>query len=99
MKPMYLKLSKATSSEEIVNVTRDYLENWTNDDFERLPAGCWPSRVRDAGDIETWADFLSVESGRALLTPDDEVRLDALTHHFLIASVILRQIANRRCAS
>ena len=99
MTPMYLKLSAARSAEEIVDLTRAYLEEWTHEDFQLLPAGCRPARVRSPEDIEQWADHLSTEAKRAASISEDEVRLEALTNHFLIASVMLRQLATRRCAS
>lgn len=99
MTPMYHKFSRASSVEEIVSLTRDYLADWSPEDFEKLPAGCRPAWVRSASDIEEWADRLSTEAKKSALLSDDERQLEALTNHFLIASVILRQIESRRCAS
>jgi hypothetical protein len=99
MKPLYCELSVASTTEDIVRVTRDYLAAWSPRDFERLPAGCWPAWVRNENDIESWADRLAMVSAHAALVSDDELQLDRLTNHFLIASVRLRQITNLRCTS
>jgi hypothetical protein len=90
---MYAELSQARSVDEIVKVTRDYLARCTRAELERLPASCRPGEVRDERDIEDWADRLTSESGHAMLVIEDERTLARLTHHFLIASVRLRQLA------
>lgn len=92
MQTKYAELAAAASEDEIVRVTRDYLATWTRQELERLPDHCRPAWVRGAADIETWADRLAAESGKAMLVLEDERRLDRLTSHFLIASVRLRQL-------
>lgn len=89
----YAALSQASSVDEIVNVTRDYLASCTRAQLERLPDSCRPREVRDVRDIEAWADRLASESKNAMLVLEDERTLASLTHHFLIASVRLRQLA------
>ena len=88
----YEQLSRASTVDEIVAVTRDYLASWSPVDLERLPDNCRPAWVRTPDDIEQWADRLAAESARAMLVLEDERRLDRLTSHFLIASVRLRQL-------
>jgi hypothetical protein len=90
---MYVELSRATSVEEVVDVTRKYLAGCTREELERLPASCRPAWVRDHRDIEEWADRLTSESERAMLVMEDERTLDRLTNHFLIASVRIRQLS------
>lgn len=90
---MYEALSQARSVDEIVNVTRDFLASCTRAQLERLPANCRPGEVKDVRDIEDWADRLASESENAMLVIEDERTLASLTHHFLIASVRLRQLA------
>lgn len=89
----YSELSKATTIDEVVSVTRDYLAGCTREDLERLPATCRPGRVLDSSDIEEWADRLASESQHAMLVMEDERTLDRLTSHFLIASVRIRQLS------
>lgn len=89
----YRELSNATSVDEVVRVTRQYLSSWPPEDLERLPDKCRPGGVERSEDIEHWADELSREARRAMLVAEDERRLDRLTNHFLIASVRIRQIA------
>lgn len=89
---MYEQLSKASSVDEVVRVTCDYLAGWSRHDLERLPDSCRPGRVKGPQDIEDWADRLADESGKAALIMEDERRLDRLTSHFLIASVRIRQL-------
>jgi hypothetical protein len=86
-------LSNALTIDEVVSVTRAYLEGCTREDLERLPASCRPGRVVDSNDIELWADRLAIESREAMLVMADERTLDRLTSHFLIASVRIRQLA------
>ena len=89
----YTELSKACSVDEILAVTRDYLSGWSRDDLAGLPAHCRPGRVRDPGDIEHWADRLLSATHTEKLFFENEVRLDRLTSHFLIASVRIRQLS------
>ena len=93
MDSRYAELSKASTVEEIVQVTCDYLAGWSRQELERLPDTCRPAWVRGPQDIELWADRLASESAQAMLVLEDERRLDRLTSHFLIASVRLRQVA------
>lgn len=88
----YQALSEASSIDEIVSVTSDYLGSWSAEELDRLPAACRPSWVRSHHDIEFWADRLVIEGERAIMYIDDERKLDGMTSHFLIASVRLRQL-------
>ena len=89
----YDALSSASSIEDVVRVTRDYLRSWSREELERLPDSCRPGRVQSSQDIEFWADRLAVEADKAVLFLDDERKLDRMTNHFLIASVRIRQLA------
>jgi hypothetical protein len=93
MNPHYEALREASTIDDLVHATSNYLKSWTREDLDRLPASCRPGWVRTARDIEFWADRLFAESESATLVSDDERRLDRMTNHFLIASVRLRQIA------
>lgn len=93
MECRYEELSRATSVEEIVRVTRDFLSTWSSEELERLPDSCRPAWVRDPRDIEHWADRLQEIVPRAAVMMEDERKLDRLTSHFLIASVRMRQLA------
>lgn len=88
----YTELSKARSVDEILAVTREYLSGWSRDDLAGLPDHCRPGRVKDRGDIELWADRLLSATRTETLVIENESRLDRLTHHFLIASVRIRQL-------
>lgn len=88
----YNALSSASSIEEVVSVTAEYLESWTTQELDRLPDSCRPGWVRTFHDIEFWADRLVLEGDKAILYIEDERKLDRLTSHFLIASVRLRQL-------
>lgn len=90
----YAELSKASSADEILAVTRDFLSGWSRDDLAGLPDHCRPGRLSDPNDIERWADRLLDASQTERLVFENEVRLDRLTNHFLIASVRLRQFAS-----
>ena len=94
MQPRYVELSRAATVDEILQVTRDYLATWTDDDLEGLPVACRPAAevVRGPDDIEAWADRLCDEAPRAVMLHDHERNLHRLTSHFLIASVRMRQI-------
>jgi hypothetical protein len=87
------ELSAARTTEDVLQVTRGYLLSWGREELARLPNNCRPRRVRDIEDVERWADRLVEESAHSTLFLEDEVRLDRMTSHFLIASVRLRQIA------
>ena len=87
----YRELSKAGTVDEILKVTRDYLSGWSRDDLAGLPDECRPGRVSNRDDIELWADRL-LEATHEHLLIENEVRLDRLTNHFLIASVRIRQL-------
>lgn len=89
----YAELSRATTIDEIVCVTSAYLAGCAPEAIERLPANCRPGPVQDSQDIEEWADRLVIESRHAKLFMEDERTLDHLTHHFLIASVLIRQLS------
>jgi len=89
----YDALSDARTIDDLVRATCDYLNSWTRDELDRLPASCRPGWVRTARDIEYWADRLYSESARVALFTDDERKLDRMTNTFLIASVRLRQLA------
>jgi hypothetical protein len=93
MECRYQELSRATTADEIVRVTREYLSSWSVEELERLPDSCRPGRVKSPQDIENWADLLSVHSSKATLYPEDDRKLDRMASHFLIASVRLRQLA------
>ena len=92
MQTRYAELAAATSVDEIVLVTRDYLAGWSRQELERLPDNCRPAWVRGVQDVEHWADVLAVESAKAMMVLEDERALDRLTSHFLIASVRIRQL-------
>jgi hypothetical protein len=94
MDSKYHELSKASSVEEVLGVTRDYLATWSREEFECLPDTCRPAWVHAAQDIEAWADRLVYASGHAALFMEDERKLDRLTSHFLIASVRIRQLTH-----
>lgn len=89
----YTELSKALSVDEILAVTRTYLSEWSRDELAGLPANCRPGRVKNRNDIEFWADRLFDASRTEMLVIENEARLYCLTHHFLIASVRIRQLA------
>lgn len=92
MEPKYREMSNATSIEEVVRLTHDFLLSWSLQDLDRIPDSCRPGRVKSPEDIELWADRLSGEAGRTALFLEDERKLDRLTSHFLIASVRIRQL-------
>ena len=92
MQPRYHELSRASSIDEVLEVTRDYLATWSSKELESLPPACRKVRVEEAPDIETWSDRLSEEVRRAILLSEDESRLHRLVSHFLIASVRMRQL-------
>ncbi len=89
----YTELSKARSIDEILAATRAYLSGWSCEDLAGLPDHCRPGRVEDRRDIELWADRLLGATRTEMLVIENEVRLDRLTNHFLIASVRIRQLA------
>lgn len=86
----YDELSRACTVDDVVKVTCDYLDTWSDEELERLPDSCRPDQVRGVQDIELWADRLARESQKAILFMEDERKLDRLTSHFLIASVRIR---------
>ena len=86
------QLSSAVSADEIVRVTGKYLATWSSTEMACLPATCRPAAVKTWEDIEFWADRLKDESEKAVLVVEDELKLDGLTTHFLIASCRLRQV-------
>ena len=94
MEPKYQEMSKATSIEEVVRLTHDFLCTWSLQDLDRIPDSFRPASVRCPEDIELWADRLSCEAGKAALFLEDERKLDRLTSHFLIASVRIRQLGD-----
>ena len=96
MENRYDELSRATSVDEIVRVTRDFLATWSSDELERLPDHCRPAWVRSPHDIERWADHFQDVVPRTAVMVEDERKLDRLTSHFLIASVRMRQLAGFR---
>ena len=92
----YDHLARATSVEEVVSITRDYLAGWSAAELEGLPDRCRPAWVRSPADVERWADLFAEEMGVAMLDPEDERRLDRLASHFLIAAVRIRTIEQDR---
>lgn len=48
-------LSAASSEEDIVKLTRDFVASWQPADISRLPTPCRPGRIRDGDDISHWA--------------------------------------------
>lgn len=89
----HTELSQASTVEEILAVTREYLSGWSSEDLAGLPDHCRPGRVKDRGDIELWADRLLGATRTEMLVIENEARLAGLTNHFLIASVRIRQLA------
>ena len=96
MQSKYAELGQAASVDEVVDVTRDYLASWSREELECLPDSCRPAWVNEPGDIELWADRLMVHGGKTRMYLEDELKLDRLTSHFLIASVRIRQLAGTR---
>lgn len=86
-------LKGARTIEELVNATAAYLASWTREELECLPDSCRPAWVREAADIEFWADRLFSESAHAALLADHERKLYRMTNHFMVAAIRLRQIA------
>lgn len=89
------RLSTARSVNEVLEATADFLASWPREEFGRLVPGLDVLEVRDAADIECWADRLQNDIGGARLA-DDDAKLERLLSHFLIASVKLRQVDSMR---
>lgn len=95
MHPLYLGLSKATSATEVLQLARDYVDELSDEDLSWLPAECRHARVDTCEDIERWADRLSDAVVRVNVhAEEDEVRLNSVVSHFLLASIRLRQIGH-----
>ncbi len=93
---MYEELFCATSVDEVLHATRQHLSSWSSEELGRIPDSCRPGWVKNAADVEFWADRLTDESAKAQLMIEDERKLDRLTSHFLIASVRIRQLGGAR---
>jgi hypothetical protein len=48
-------VNAASTEEEVVSATRDYVATWTPEEIARLPDDCRPGRIRDGEDIGRWA--------------------------------------------
>ena len=92
MDSRYQELSKASSVDEILAVTRDYISGFSGDDLAGLPPHCRPGILQDREDIEVWADRLLDAMRSKMFVIENEARLDRLTNYFLIASVRIRQL-------
>lgn len=89
------RLSTARSVDEVIEATADFLASWPREEFGRLVPGLDVLEVRDAADIESWADRLQNDITEARLA-DEDAKLERLLSHFLIASVKLRQVEAMR---
>ena len=92
MESTYNELSKASSIDEILAATRDYVSGFSGEDLAGLPPHCRPGAVQDREDIEVWADRLLEAMRTKMFVIENEARLDRLTNYFLIASVRIRQL-------
>jgi len=89
--PGYHALSAATTVDEIVRVTREYLRR-TRRELADVPDDCRPRRLRGPRDIERWADRLDQASRNQRPLSDEQTGVDRLASHFLIASLRMRQL-------
>ena len=87
----YDQLSQATTIEEILRVTREYVRR-ARVALAELPPEYRPAALRGAQDIELWADRLNEASARLRPLTEEQTDLDRLASHFLIASLRLRQV-------
>jgi hypothetical protein len=86
------RLSTARSVDEVVEATADFLASFPREEFGRLVPGLDSLQVRDAADIEAWADRLQHDALLAARLAEDDAKVERLLSHFLIASVRLRQV-------
>lgn len=88
----YVELSRATTVEEILRVTRECVRR-ARAALAELPPEDRPRGLRSARDIELWADRLNEASGKLRPLTEEQTDLDRLASHFLIASLRVRQVA------
>ena len=87
----YLQLSEAATIEEILRVTREYVQR-ARATLAELPPEYRPAGLRSARDIELWADRLNEASEKLRPLTEEQTDLDRLASHFLIASLRVRQL-------
>ena len=69
-------IQAATTEEQIVSATRDYLASWGPEDIIRLPLDCRPARrIKDGEDISQWAFRLASAHCAAEMDLDNEPML------------------------
>lgn len=90
------QVESASSVEEVVALTRDYIATLTPKQLARLPERCRALRVKAEDDIEYWTFRLSSIPGAERL-PGDFVQ--DLFMHFLHASLRIAQIHRARARS
>lgn len=91
MSVRHRELFEAGSIDEVLRVTRDYLRA-LGPAGDCIPPDCRPAPLREAADIELWADRLNRASESQCTLTDEANALDRLASHFLIASLRVRQL-------
>ncbi len=84
------RLNHASAVEEIINVVKDYLAQWTPEELANLPEACRPGRIADSDDITLCAFALVREQFKA--EDRDDAALARMATFFTGASRRLSQI-------
>ena len=53
------KVGLATSEDELVALSREYLASWYHQDLAQIPEECRPTRIRDVEDLHYWSERLA----------------------------------------
>jgi len=79
-------------AEDVVAVTRDYLDSFSPEYLGRLPADCRPVHIKYPDDIEFWAQQLAQRYCKENDEPVDGDLLHDLLDYFLHALIRLAQL-------
>ena len=84
------RLNAATSEDDVVAITRDYVALWSPEELVELPADLRPSKIVDAGDVNDYAlALVQAQMGQSL---EAESSIHKMGDFFTSASLRLTQL-------
>ena len=87
------RIKDAQDPRDLLRAVDDFLATWQPDEIARLPEGCRPGRMRNAGDVRCYALQLA---RREFAGNADEVEMLRMSGFF---SIVSRQLYRQECTA
>ena len=79
MHECHQRVARADSPDELVAITREFLDSWQPEMLGKVPEACRPARIKGVDDLYFWRDRLvDAYCGGAVRTDNDSLIRDLL---------------------